>query len=49
MQVYIWTHNDEMVEKILQEMIELGIEPDLAVYSSLINGYRIGRNLHKCN
>lgn len=44
MQVYTDIDAD-MGYKILQEMIEKGIEPDLPVYTSLINSYRHCRKL----
>ena len=44
MQVYSG-RDPEMTYKILQEMIEKGIEPDLPVYTSLINSFRLGRKL----
>lgn len=37
-----------MAYKILQEMIEKGIAPDLPVYTTLINSFRMGRKLEKC-
>jgi pentatricopeptide repeat protein len=48
MQVYVWKNDPEMAFKILQEMIEKGIQPDLPVYSSLVNAFRLGRKLYKC-
>lgn len=45
MQVYVGTQNPEMAYKILQEMIEKGIAPDLPVYTTLINSFRLGRKL----
>lgn len=48
MQVYVGSKNPEMAYKILQEMIEKGISPDLPVYTTLINSFRLGRKLEKC-
>lgn len=45
MQVYISKKNAEMAYKILQEMVEKGIQPDLPVYTSLINAFRLSRKL----
>ena len=47
MQVY-QGRDSEMTFKILQEMEEKGIEPDLPVYTSLINSFRKARKLEKC-
>lgn len=48
MQVYVSKKDAEMAYKILQEMTEKGIHPDLPVYTSLINGFRLARKLEKC-
>ena len=48
MQLYVGEQNPEMAYKILQEMIERGIQPDLPVYTTLINAFRQGRKLEKC-
>ena len=45
MQVYVWKQNPDMAEKILQEMVEKGLEPNLPVYTTLINAFRVGRKL----
>lgn len=45
MQAYLNCKNPEMTLKILQEMIEKGINPDLPVYTTLINSFRLGRKL----
>lgn len=45
MQAYLNNKNPEMTLKILQEMIEKGINPDLPVYTTLINSFRLGRKL----
>lgn len=45
MQAYLNDKNPEMTYKILQEMIEKGINPDLPVYTTLINSFRLGRKL----
>lgn len=37
-----------MAGAILREMIEKSIVPDLPVYTSVINSYRVDRNLPKC-
>lgn len=45
MQAYLNDINPDMAYKILQEMIEKGINPDLPVYTTLINSFRLGRKL----
>ncbi len=45
MQAYVKRNEPEMAYKIVQEMIEKGIEPDLPVYTTLINAFRIGRKI----
>jgi pentatricopeptide repeat protein len=45
MQAYVGSKDPEMAYKILQEMIERGIAPDLPVYTTLINSFRLGRKL----
>lgn len=45
MQAYLNDKNPDMAMKILQEMIEKGINPDLPVYTTLINSFRLGRKL----
>lgn len=48
MQAYVKTRNPTMAFKILQEMEECDITPDLPVYTTLINCFRQGRCLDKC-
>ena len=48
MKVYGQSNDPEMAFKILQEMIERGIQPDLPVYTTLINTFRKGRKLARC-
>lgn len=48
MQTYVTNNDSDMALKILDEMIEKGLEPDLPVYSTLINCLRKGRKLKKC-
>lgn len=47
-QAYVKSNNPYMGLKIVDEMKEKGIEPDLSTYTTLINCFRIGRNLQKC-
>lgn len=48
MTVYIRKSDPQMAYKIFQEMIEKGIEPNLPIYTTLINAFRMGRKLEKC-
>lgn len=48
MQVYVSKKDAQMAYKILQEMTERGLYPDLPVYTSLINAFRLARKLNKC-
>lgn len=48
MQAYVRKNDPDMAYKIVQEMTEKGIQPDLPVYTTLINAFRIGRKLEKC-
>ncbi len=48
MKAYINTNNSMMAYKILQEMVEKGIKADLPSYTTLINCFRIDRQLQKC-
>ncbi len=48
MRAYIKNNTPDMALKILQEMEEKGIVPDLPVYTTVINSLRIGRKLQKC-
>jgi pentatricopeptide repeat protein len=48
MQTYVNNNNPNMTLKILNEMIEKGLNPDLATYTTLINSFRKGRKLEKC-
>jgi pentatricopeptide repeat protein len=48
MQTYVINNDPNMALKILDEMVEKGIEPDLPVYTTLINSFRVGRKLEKC-
>ena len=48
MQAYTTNNDPDMAYKILQEMVEKNIQPDLVVYTSLVNALRIGRKLEKC-
>jgi pentatricopeptide repeat protein len=45
MQAYTTNNDPDMAYKILQEMIEKNIQPDLVVYTTLVNAMRIGRKL----
>ncbi len=47
-QCYVKTNNSEMAGAILREMTEKSIIADLPVYTSVINSYRVDRNLPKC-
>lgn len=48
MQTYVTNNDSDMALKIFDEMIEKGLEPDLPVYSTLVNCLRKGRKLKKC-
>jgi pentatricopeptide repeat protein len=45
MQVYVNNNDSRMALKLLDEMVEKGLEPDLPTYTPLINSLRKGRNL----
>lgn len=48
MQNYVINNNPLQALKILDEMKEKGLEPDLPVYTTLVNCLRKGRKLEKC-
>ena len=48
MQNYVINNDPFMALKILDEMKEKGLEPDLPVYTTLVNCFRQGRKLQKC-
>jgi pentatricopeptide repeat protein len=45
MQTYVINNDPNMALKILDEMVEKGLTPDLATYTTLINCFRKGRKL----
>jgi pentatricopeptide repeat protein len=48
MQTYVNNNNPNMALKLLDEMVDCGLKPDLPTYTTLINSLRKGRNLQKC-
>lgn len=48
MQNYVVNNDPTMALKILDEMKEIGLEPDLPVYTTLVNCLRQGRKLEQC-
>lgn len=45
MQTYVNNNDPYMALKLLDEMIEKGLEPDLPTYTTLVNCFRKGRKL----
>lgn len=48
MQVYVNNNDPYMASKILDEMIEHKLQPDLPTFTTLVNCFRKGRKLEKC-
>ena len=44
-QAYVWNNNPYMALKIMEEMEEKGIVPEIATYTTVINSFRLGRKL----